>query len=395
MMLEELPDLWRTRRAVLQRLDIAADRGERGPELVRDVRHEVPSDLIRAPERRDVVEHQHRAAAAFARDRHDVRDENPAPVPLELDLGHGRFGAAERRRQLRGDVGMAHHLDVVPPLGVLGKAQHRAQGRVGEHQPPRRVDQHDPLDHAGEDRVHVRPLAGHVLQPRPQLARRLFQRIAHDADLVAAVVAHRSRKFAGPVPARHVGNRLEAPAEQGRDNPRDAKRGNQSGAEPDQFQPPHRGQPFLDVRQRQRHTDERHRTVRHRDRGVERVDPGRAASTPRAARTRLPGFDDLGPPRMVLERREPGGTHLGIADDAAIGRDERDALGDQAADAVGFGVGIVEPGASREELGGEGGFAGETPSGVLHHRLADAPGDEQGGGAERDDAGQEGAEKRA
>jgi len=45
---------------VEQRLDVPADRGQRGPELVRDVGDEVATDPIGASQVRDVVEDEHR-----------------------------------------------------------------------------------------------------------------------------------------------------------------------------------------------------------------------------------------------------------------------------------------------------------------------------------------------
>ena len=92
--LEEPPRLFR-RRLVGERFDVAANRGERRAQLVRDVGDEVAADLIGAPQVGDVVQHEHRAAAALARHRHDVRDEHAARVPIELHLD--RRGARRRR----------------------------------------------------------------------------------------------------------------------------------------------------------------------------------------------------------------------------------------------------------------------------------------------------------
>ena len=49
---------------VRQRLDVAADRRQRRPQLVRDVGDEVAADLIGAPQIGDVVEHEDHAVAA-------------------------------------------------------------------------------------------------------------------------------------------------------------------------------------------------------------------------------------------------------------------------------------------------------------------------------------------
>ena len=53
-------------RLVGERLDVAPDRGERRPQLVRDVGHEVAAHLVGAPQVGDVVEHQHGAVGRRA-----------------------------------------------------------------------------------------------------------------------------------------------------------------------------------------------------------------------------------------------------------------------------------------------------------------------------------------
>ena len=50
--------------ALRQRLDVAADRGQRRAQLVRDVGDEVAADLIGAPQVGDVVQHEHGAVRA-------------------------------------------------------------------------------------------------------------------------------------------------------------------------------------------------------------------------------------------------------------------------------------------------------------------------------------------
>ena len=78
----------RSRRPVLveQRLDVAADRRQRRAQLVRDVGDEVAPDLIGAPQIGDVVQHQHRAAAAARRHRRGARHERPARVARQRQL---------------------------------------------------------------------------------------------------------------------------------------------------------------------------------------------------------------------------------------------------------------------------------------------------------------------
>ena len=64
MISRKLPRLLRIRRLVEQRLDVAADRRQRRAQLVRDVGDEVTADLVGPPQIGDVVQDQHRAAAA-------------------------------------------------------------------------------------------------------------------------------------------------------------------------------------------------------------------------------------------------------------------------------------------------------------------------------------------
>ena len=52
--------------AVRQRLDVAADRGQRRAQLVRDVGDEVAPDLVGPPQLGDVVQHEDDAVGAVA-----------------------------------------------------------------------------------------------------------------------------------------------------------------------------------------------------------------------------------------------------------------------------------------------------------------------------------------
>ena len=80
---------------------------------MRDVGHEIPSHLIGPAQIGDVVEHQDRAAAPLARDRHDVRREGMPPIAIEVDFGRGRLAAAKRTGELARDVGGLENTAVI------------------------------------------------------------------------------------------------------------------------------------------------------------------------------------------------------------------------------------------------------------------------------------------
>ena len=67
--LEEAPRTRRLGAAVEERLDVAADRGERRAQLVRDVGHEVAAHAIGAAQLGDVVQHDARRRWRGRRDR--------------------------------------------------------------------------------------------------------------------------------------------------------------------------------------------------------------------------------------------------------------------------------------------------------------------------------------
>ena len=74
--LEESSDLRRLGTAVEQRLDVAADGGQRRAQLVRDVGDEVTADAIGTPQIGDVVHDEHGAGGAWRHDRRGARDDD-------------------------------------------------------------------------------------------------------------------------------------------------------------------------------------------------------------------------------------------------------------------------------------------------------------------------------
>ena len=193
-----------------QPLGAQLDRRQRILDLVREpARHLAPGgDLLRADERRDVVEHQHdafrRPALADERRRHG-RQMNLLAVAshgnlLRGRLGHGAARTREQRRQ-RPEIGPVEH-------GERGLADNRA--RQAEQPRRRAVDRRDRAagidrDDAGRDALqngldvaaallHLEMLALELdrrpvdlAAARRQLARHRVERVDERAELVVAL----------------------------------------------------------------------------------------------------------------------------------------------------------------------------------------------------------------
>ena len=193
----------RRRRPIEQRLDVAAHGGERRAQLVRDVGDEVAADAIGAAQIGDVVHDEHGAGGAGRGDRRAARDDDELGLVRQRQLEALGRRPAERRAELRGDVGLAHDLDVVPAFGVALQLQHRARRAVDELHPAVIVDDEHAFDHAGEDRFHARAIRGEIGRAPADFARRVVERARDGADLVVAVVSRRPR----PVAARRSARR--------------------------------------------------------------------------------------------------------------------------------------------------------------------------------------------
>ncbi len=180
---------------------------------MRDIGDEVATNLIGVAQRRDVVKDEDRAAAPRARDRHDVRDEKLAGIPIELHFHRWRRLPAQRSRQLRGDVRMADHFQIVTILGGLRKAEHRPHGRIRQHQPSGAVDEHDAFHHPGQNRLHVRAFARHLGEPGAELSRRVVEDVRDRTNLVAPVVACRPAEISSLVPLGRVHDGAQPPVD--------------------------------------------------------------------------------------------------------------------------------------------------------------------------------------
>jgi hypothetical protein len=182
----------RVRRRVCQSLDVAADGRERRAQLVRHVGHEVAADLVGAPEVRDVVQHEHRAALAGRGDRGRARDERAARIALHHQLETLHRPALERGLNLRGDVGVPDELQEVPARARIGQSEHQARGVVHELQATLLVDDEHAFDHARENRLHSGTIARLLGQAPPKLLHRLIQHPRHRSNLVISIIVHRA-----------------------------------------------------------------------------------------------------------------------------------------------------------------------------------------------------------
>ena len=175
-------------RLVEQRLDVAANRGERRAQLVRHVGDEVAPDLIGPAQVGDVVQHEHSAAAAGAGDGRGPGDEHPVRIPGQRHLLAPGLVATQGARQLRRDVRVANHFEIRPAGGRRVDAQHELRGAIHHLQPPLPIDDQHALDHAGEDGAHSRAIARELFDPSAQLLNRRIEGARDSAELVGPVV---------------------------------------------------------------------------------------------------------------------------------------------------------------------------------------------------------------
>ena len=181
---EEAARLGVGRHEIEQRLDVAPDRGERRAQLVRDVGDEVAADPIGAAQAGDVVEDQHDALRAFARDtgglRHDHLDRILGDRQL---LGVGRL-TAQGAADLRLDVRMADELDIAVPHRIAAHPQRPACRLVGELDDALLVHHQHAFDHPGQDGFHARAIAGQRGEAAVDHLERVVERAQHLAQLV-------------------------------------------------------------------------------------------------------------------------------------------------------------------------------------------------------------------
>ncbi len=126
--LEELARLLGVALVIQERFDVSANRGERRAKLVGNVGDEIAPDLIGAAKIGDVVEHQNCAAASHRGHGRRARDERPARIARHRELSAFHLVAAQRRLELRRDVGMADDFDIRPADCGTVHLEHRLRG---------------------------------------------------------------------------------------------------------------------------------------------------------------------------------------------------------------------------------------------------------------------------
>ncbi len=248
--LQKPPGFLRVRRVVEQRFDVPAHGGERRAQLVGDVGDEVAPDLIGSVQVGDVVQHQDGAARNRRCDRRRAGDEERVGLAGQRQLEAIARRPAQRRGNLRGDVGVTHDLEVVPSFRRILQLEHPAAGGVDELQPPVIVDDQDPLDHTAEDRFHARAVGVALGRATGDLADGIVQHARDGSNFVGAVVARRLRQIAGGVALGDRRNRAHAPAEERRHDPRHGQGCEQTGAQGDDRGAANGGQLIANLRQR-------------------------------------------------------------------------------------------------------------------------------------------------
>ena len=230
------------------------------------------------------------------------------------------------------------------------------RGAVHQLQPPLPIDDEHAFDHAGEDRFHARAIARELLEPAPEFLHGLVERARDGAELVGAVVVDRAREVAGANSAR----RLAAIALTRRDSERREEPATRAArAESTTASAASVARTTAAAARRRRSAarpDGRTRRSRMRctDGDVQHVGADRRAVPLAAADARARARRHFRPLSVVLERRQRPRVCVGVADDAAVLGDERDARRNQLAESIGFvveGRFGVERGCLREQLG--------------------------------------------
>ncbi len=189
---EELPAFFCTERVILERLDIPTDGRQRSPQLVRNISHKVPANPVGSSQGRDVVQHEHRAAAGGVRRRSGMGREAPSSI-RERDLeGIGTL-ASQRAGQFLDDARMANGLDVVVAGGHSARKQTPCN-LVDELDASLPIHNQDAFGHFSQDRFHPGTMAAQIRQPAPLLLDRLIHGADDLPDIIVSVVVGPSRQ---------------------------------------------------------------------------------------------------------------------------------------------------------------------------------------------------------
>jgi hypothetical protein len=159
-------------RTAEQRLGIAADRRQRGAQLVRDVGDEVAPNALEPLHVADVVKDENEVARPARGDGHRRRRhlQDQRGAPAEVQIAHERplhdAGVHHFAHQLV-QIGMTRQLDEWLAEGQVRARQIEQHLGAAVHQQHRagRVDDQHALDHAAEHLFELALLGTHCVEP--------------------------------------------------------------------------------------------------------------------------------------------------------------------------------------------------------------------------------------
>ena len=308
-----------------QRLGVSLDRRERGAQLVRDVRDEVPPHGLETAQLGDVVQHEHQA------ERRSVLGGEPGAVHLqrapvaERDVTRDhRLPAGELTRDL-GDAGMTHEIDERAPGhdGPGRETEELARPRVRQHDPAVEVGDEHALHHAAQDRLEPLALHTHRGERGLDVARHVAEPALEHAEAVAALGTDRRWRRAGGERGGEADHAIDASAHRAREQPRDAEADDHRGGEPGRERGAQAQQVLGERADRHRGADHPHvAVVLLAPRDVEEPPVERRAPAHRVALARAHRAPDLGSIGVVREGRR--GLRR-LAEHRAVGADHREA----------------------------------------------------------------------
>ncbi len=232
---------------------------------------------------------------------------------------------------------------------VRAEQEHLPERRVHERDATARVQEEHALLHAREDAPDAIALGAELAHGDREAVGELIERAAELGELVGASEARARVEIA----LRHRVRDVREVADRARrelrreERHRDGEREREERAH--EQRPPELRLGLLDLHERQR--DAREPAVLHRLRDVEQALVDRVAQALRRAAARALGLHHLGSRGVVLDLRDAICAHLGVAEDAAVARDERDARVRVRAEIVGEGVPLADGRVHREVLG--------------------------------------------
>ncbi len=313
--------------AVQQRLDIALDGGQRRPQFVGHVGHEVFPDLLESPQFGHVVEHGDYAVKLLA-DAYGGQvylEDVLAPLQRQVEHGvrvqgwHRVDGGVHRALQ----VMVANHLDrpLVQTPGV--HLHHALESRVDHQDTPFRRGQHDAFGHAGEHGFELGVFFPYLCNPFPGLPGHLVQRGGQIVQFGVRRRRSRDREIAAGLAPGHLRHAFDRAGYQSLRAPAQHDAQHEADGEGREHDLPDVGLDPLELLKGQRNTHDApclfgpkgHRDVGHV--GLQRI-----AVTYAVSDSRRDGLQDFRAVAMVLHVGNGGKGNGRIAGhDAVVGHD--------------------------------------------------------------------------